>query len=250
MQPEASLVAAPGNGPARWRFALDAGLWLSDQALAWLDLPQTAAAQWKTTVTPRLAVTDRPRLIEALLRALDGEPLDVQTATLESGDSARLLRWIADGSRDGRSLDGMLLDVSRDAREREALLELAGLQRSFIDALHWPACAYDEAGDIVLANRLWRRCADCTIVFDGREVALPDLPEWICRERGDFHAGGASERQLQVILRSSEGAEQQARLHRSALRQSGTPLNVLSIESRPLPGSDLPDQDEAVARGR
>lgn len=250
MHTEPAAAPAASAGPARWRFALDSGLWLSDQALHWLDLIEPAAMQWKSVLTPRLAVTDRPRLVEALLRALDGEPLDVQTATLECGDSARLLRWIADGSRDGRSLDGMLLDVSRDAREREALLELAGLQRSFIDALHWPACAYDEAGDIVLANRLWRRCADCTIVFDGHEVALPDLPEWICRERGDFHSGGASERQIAVILRSSEGEAQQARIHRSVLRQAGTPLNVLSIESRPVAGSDTLDQDEAVARGR
>ena len=86
--------------------------------------------------------------------------------------------------------------------------------------------------------------------LDGRIVALPQLPERLCRERGDFHAGSASERQLAVTLRSSDGAEQPAKLHRSALRQGGTPLNVLSMESRPVPGAETVDQEEAASRGR
>lgn len=240
---------APGSGPGRWRYAIDSGLVLSTSALRWLELDALDPRQWKAQLMPQLAAADRTRLVEALIRGLDGEPLDVQVATSERAGS-RMLRWIADGSSDRQHLEGMLLDVSRDAREREALLELAGLQRCFIDALPWPACAYDEAGDVLLANRLWRRCADCSVEIDGKLIGLPELPEWLCRERGDFNAGSTSERQLAVILRDGQGGQQPARLHRSALRQSGTPLNVLSMESRPVPGSDGTDQDEGASRGR
>jgi PAS domain-containing protein len=200
-------------------------------------------------VLAKLTASDRTRLVAALLAGLDGVPIDVQTATADRG-SPRLLRWMADASLDGRSLDGMLLDISRDTRERDALLELAGLQRSFIDALPWPACTYDEAGDVLLGNRLWRRCADCTLELGGEEVPLPQVPEWLCRHRGDFAGGSAGERHLAVVLRSSDGRQQPAWLHRSGLRQGGTPLNVLSVESRPLPGREHADQDEAASRGR
>lgn len=248
---QADRPTSSSAGPGRWRFAPDTGLWLSRQASVWLALdPAAAAAQWKSTVLPKLAVSDRTRLVESLLRALDGEPLDVQTVTLDQGAAARMLRWIGVGSQDGRSLDGLLLDVSRDAHEREALLELSGLQRSFIDALPWPACAYDESGDVLLANRLWRRCADCTVDLEGSEVPLPDLPEWMCRERGNFHAGGTGERLLQATLRSSEGHEQPASIHRRAVRQGGTPLNLLSVESRAVPGLEAADQEDAGSTGR
>jgi hypothetical protein len=220
------------HGPTRWQFDLASGLQISAAARGWLDLPAFSGPDWKRVVLTRLATSDRTRLVAALLAGLDGVAIDVQTATADR-DSPRLLRWIAAASLDGCSLDGMLLDISRDTRERDALLELAGLQRSFIDALPWPACAYDEAGDVLLGNRLWRRCADCTLELGGEEVPLPQLPEWLCQHRGDFAGGSAGERHLAVIL-----------------RQGGTPLNVLSVESRPLPLPEQPDQDEAASRGR
>ena len=247
MQAE-STPSTPRPGPTRWRFEQDSGLWLSEAACAWFELGDLRPQEWKQVLLPRLAAPDRTRLIEALLLGLDGRPIDVQVASLDSA-APRMVRWIADASSDRRSLEGMLLDVSRDARERDALLELAGLQRSFIDALPWPACAYDEAGDVMLANRLWRRCADCTVGLGSAEVALPELPEWLCRHRGDFAGGSAGDRHLPVTLRRSDGLQQPARLHRSALRQGGTPLNVLSIESRPVPGSARGDQEEAASEG-
>lgn len=239
----------PRPGPARWHYDSSNGLSLSESALGWLDLADFDSREWKRRLMPRLALADRTRLVEALLRGLDGESVDLQVAT-QDADQPRMLRLIGDGSRDGRRLEGMLLDVSRDARERDALLELAGLQRSFIDALPWPACAYDEQGDVLLANRLWRRCADCTVELDGQQIELPSLPEWICRHRGDFEGGSAGERHLSVTLHSAEGWQQPARIHRSALRQAGTPLNVLSVESRPVPGIAQGDQEEAGWRDR
>jgi PAS domain-containing protein len=250
MQVDPATLPAPSRlGPTRWQFDASSGLTLSEAARYWFDLPDYRAHAWKQTLLPRLAKADRTRLVEALLRGLDGEAIDVQVASSDNA-APRMMRWIADASRDARSVDGMLLDVSRDARERDALLELAGLQRSFIDALPWPACAYDEVGDILLANRLWRRCADCSVELDGRIIELPELPDWLCRHRGDFAGGMAGERILAVTLRSNEGDAQPARLHRTALRQGGTPLNVLSVESRPVLGSDSTDQDEGASRGR
>ncbi|MCK7594413.1 hypothetical protein [Pseudomarimonas salicorniae] len=243
------IPPAARPGPTRWCYDSRLGLTLSEAARGWFELSEYRAEQWKQCLLPRLAAADRTRLIDALLRGLDGEPIDVQVATQDSS-IPRIVRWIADGSSDLVRLEGMLLDVSRDAREIDALMELAGLQRSFIDALPWPACAYDESGDVLLANRLWRRCADCTIGIGQTEIPLPALPEWICRHRGDFDVGATGERHLSVLLRSSEGSEQPARIHRTALRQGGMPLNVLSLESRPVPGAEPGDQDEAVSRGR
>lgn len=229
----------PGNLPtqqsvARWRFDRETGsLWLAGEALSWLGLGELPAADWKARLLPRIAPADRSRLIDALLQALDGEIVDCQLATAPPAPP-RLLRLIGDEFNRGSTVGGLLIDVSRDAREREALIELAGLQRSFIDALPWPTCAYDDGGDVVLANRLWRRCADCAVQIEGETVPLPRLPEWLTRHPQRFRAREvASSKLLAARLIADDGESQPAWLRRSAIRQSGTPLHLLSVESHP-----------------
>jgi len=219
---------------ARWQFDRESGsLWLSAKALAWFGLAELATSEWKPRLLPRIAPADRSRLIDALLLAIDGQIVDCQIATAPP-TPPRLLRLLGDEQPRGDAVGGLLIDVSRDAREREALIELAGLQRSFIDALPWPTCTYDDQGDVVLANRLWRRCADCAVQIDGETVLLPRLPEWLIRHaQGASTQGSVSGKLLAARLIAGDGVSQPAWLRRSAIRQSGTPLHLLSVESHP-----------------
>lgn len=229
----------PGGPPAlpsvaRWQLdRRDASLRLTAEALAWFGLADLDPRGWKAQLLPRIAPADRSRWIDAMLVASDGGGVDCQIATTQPAPS-RLLRLIAQESG-GDIVGGLLIDVSRDVREREALLELAGLQRSFIDALPWPTCAFDDQGDVVLANRLWRRCADCAVQIGDQSIALPALPEWLARQVA-ADAGArerTSGRLLAVRLVDSKGNSQPAWLRRSAIRQAGTPLHLVSVESRP-----------------
>jgi PAS domain-containing protein len=230
--PPAPLPLQPSV--ARWRLERRSGaLWLASEALAWFGLAELAAHDWKAQLLPRIAAADRSRWIDALLRALDGVAVDCQIATHPPAPP-RLLRLIGDENSAGDSVGGLLIDVSRDVRERDALLELAGLQRSFIDALPWPTCAFDDHGDVVLANRLWRRCADCAVQLEGETIALPALPEWLARQPLRFaSADAAAGKLLAARLIDHGGDSQPAWLRRSAIRQAGTPLHLLSVESRP-----------------
>ncbi|GIX35084.1 MAG: hypothetical protein KatS3mg126_0863 [Lysobacteraceae bacterium] len=204
---------------------MELGLSLDRRALGWLELDALAPRSWKPTLLPRIAASDRTRLIDALLEGLEGGSVDLQVATL-SQTQPRTLHWLAAPGPRRQGLDGLLLEVSQPSREHDALLELAGLQRGFIDALPWPACLFDEAGDVLIANRAWRRKRGLQVTLGHETLSLDALPEALARHAAERTAG----KPIRAHLIDPHHGTLALRLHLQPLRQSGTPLTLLGCE--------------------